>query len=79
MQQSVPVYLQRNDSHGESSSHIPLKQKEYLEQMNEKIRMEKDLNDRKRMYNREVGRTAVVDKVCKKNRILSLSLFCNNI
>jgi len=40
-----------------------LKHKEYHEQVNEKVRIEKDLNDRKRMYNREVGRTAVVDKV----------------
>jgi hypothetical protein len=61
MQQSVPVYLARTDM--EQPNHKTLKYKEYHEQMNDTIRKEKELNEKKRLYNREVGRTAVVGKV----------------
>ena len=61
MQESVPVYVQRNDL--DTPDPKILKYKEFHEQMNESIKREKEINERKRLYNREVGRTAVVHQV----------------
>ena len=52
LQESVPVYLKREDA--EPTDKKVLKYKEYHEQMNETVRREKDLNERKRLYNRLV-------------------------
>ena len=50
LQESVPVYLKREDT--EIPDKKVVKYQEYHEQMNESIRKEKDLNERKRLYNR---------------------------
>lgn len=62
LQERVPVYLQKETpkEHGVESNPAIRQHNEF---MNEYIVREKHANERKRLYNREVGRTAVVDKV----------------
>lgn len=62
LQERIPVYLQKEvpKVHGVESNPAIRQQHEL---MKEYIVKEKNVNERKRLYNREVGRTAVVDKV----------------
>jgi hypothetical protein len=68
-QQEVPVYIEKRDevdhnsSSGFGSTAAGYKAKEFNEKMSQYIVGEKDMNDRKRIYNREVGRKAVVNKI----------------
>ena len=43
----------------------------YTEKMGTYILTEKDMNDRKRLFNREVGRKAIVNEVSTVHRSLS--------
>ncbi len=62
MQTQTPVYLQNTDNRHQESTHNP-KMSEYQQKMSDNIKVERDLNERKRLYNREVGRKAVVNEV----------------
>ena len=68
-QQDVPVYLPKTDAHAHNSTQgfgntaNGYKMQTYNDKMAEYILQERDMNDRKRLYNREVGRKAVVNEV----------------
>lgn len=69
IQSTVPVYLERRDEHnvnttqGFGNTATGYKLKEFNDAMSKVIVEEKGMNDRKRLYNREVGRKAVVNKI----------------
>lgn len=69
MQETVPVYLQKDAKPQERNffPHMSDQRKmtisEYQKTMGEVIKVEKDINERKRLYNREVGRKAIVNEV----------------
>ncbi len=65
MQESVPVYVQNteNKNNHQFSESSNMKLQQYQQTMSENIRVERELNERKRLYNREVGRKAVVNAV----------------
>jgi hypothetical protein len=66
-QKEVPVYNQKveslsaTQSFGETATGYKLK--EFNEKMSQFIVTEKDMNDRKRLWNREAGRKAIVNEV----------------
>ncbi len=66
-QSDVPVYAPKHEEHAATQSFgetaAGFKMKEYNDRMGQYILQEKDMNDRKRLYNREVGRKAVVNKI----------------
>jgi hypothetical protein len=67
MQTQTPVYLQNTDNRHQESNQTT-KMSDYQQKMSDNIRVERDLNERKRLYNREVGRKAVVNEVCIQYR-----------
>jgi len=68
-QQEVPVYLQKTEapsfsaSQGFGNTEKGFKMQEYTNKMGTYILSEKDMNDRKRLFNREAGRKAIVNEV----------------
>ena len=69
-QQEVPVYTIKREEHnafgasqGFGNTGAGYKLQEFNDKMSSYILQEKDMNDRKRLYNREVGRKAVVNKL----------------
>ena len=68
-QQEVPVYLQKTDTISHSTTQSfgntanGFQMQAYTDKMGTYILQEKDMNDRKRLYNREVGRKAIVNEV----------------
>ena len=74
LQARVPVYIQKETPkvHGVESNPAILQQHGI---MKEYIVKESHANERKRLYNREVGRTAVVDKVYFKVFLFALLSF----
>lgn len=67
-QQEVPVYLKQEESNhnttmGFGNTATGYKLKEFNDRMSNYIVQEKDMNDRKRLFNREAGRKAVVNKI----------------
>lgn len=65
MQQNVPVQAPVVESRSHEATQAPpsLRLQEYQARMSENIRAEREINERKRLYNREVGRKAVVNTV----------------
>mmetsp|Transcript_23045 Transcript_23045/g.38590 ORF Transcript_23045/g.38590 Transcript_23045/m.38590 type:complete len:192 (+) Transcript_23045:133-708(+) len=68
-QREVPVYTtkvaetQTQGANGFSNTGTEYKLTEFNEKMSQYISKEKDMNDRKRLYNRETGRVAVLNDV----------------
>ena len=68
-QQEVPVYLQKTEapsfsaSQGFGNTEKGFRMQEYTNKMGTYILSEKDMNDRKRLFNREAGRKAIVNEV----------------
>ncbi len=68
-QQEIPVYLQKTEAPTHSTSQsfgntaTGFQMQAYSDKMGTYILQEKDMNDRKRLYNREVGRKAIVNEV----------------
>lgn len=68
LQATTPVYVVRNDTPAAGVSSIiqpgrEMKINEFNAKMSGLIKKEQDINERKRMHNKESGRIAVVDKV----------------
>lgn len=76
-QQDVPVYLQKTDTLPHSATQSfgntanGFQMQAYTDKMGTYILQEKDMNDRKRLYNREAGRKAIVNEVCGFNISMS--------
>lgn len=70
-QHEVPVYLQKTDipsfssSQGFGNTEKGFRMQAYTDKMGTYILTEKDMNDRKRLFNREAGRKAIVNEVSK--------------
>lgn len=75
-QQEVPVYLQKTEGPSHSATQSfgntanGYQMQAYTDKMGSYILQEKDMNDRKRLFNREVGRKAIVNEVCNRGRHL---------
>jgi hypothetical protein len=63
MQSSVPTYTQNITSKPQENAVVSMKYKEFNDNMNGTTRTEQDLNYRKRLYHREVGRVSAVDGI----------------
>eukprot|EP01038_Epipyxis_sp_PR26KG_P007000 gene7000-9565_t len=76
-QAEVPVQISNNSStikstiQGTLNNNSALKLEQYHSKMNDDIKREKDINERKRMYNKEVGRVAVVNQILSGNAPIS--------
>ena len=63
MQSSVPTYTQNIVNKPQENIVHSMKYKEFNDKMNGNTRTEQDLNYRKRLYHREIGRVSAVDGV----------------
>lgn len=63
MQSSVPTYTQNIVNKPQENIVHSMKYKEFNDKMNGNTRTEQDLNYRKRLYHREIGRVSAVDGI----------------
>lgn len=68
LQEQVPVYLRQPDTpparlQKPLSEGTEMKLRDYQQKMSETIKQEREINERKRLYNMATGRKAVVNEV----------------